>query len=485
MTKATTPPTEEPTTSPGTDAGDDPHPAVRAARQAAPDWARLSFKDRRDLLLRWKRLMVSRADELIDVISSDTGKPHADALLEVSLSAEHVHWAAKNAQRVLAPRRVGSGLLGIDQVATVGYEPLGVVGVIGPWNYPLFTPMGSICYALAAGNAVVFKPSELTPGVGVWLADTFATATGHGDVLRTVTGGGDVGAALCAAGVDKVAFTGSAGTARKVMATCAETLTPIVAECGGKDAMIVDSGADLTRAASAAVFGAMGNAGQTCVGVERVYVVEELHAAFVQKVTDLAAGLSPGNTPEADYGPMTLPSQAETVREHIADAVTRGGTAVLGGVDSVAGTMVGPVVLTDVPEDALAVTDETFGPTIVINRVADAEEALRRANASGYGLGGSVFSGSRTRAMGLARRMRAGAVSIGAVVAFAAIPALPFGGIGLSGFGRIHGADGLREFSRAKSITRRRFTLPIDVTSFSRTRKDIALTRSLLKRRHT
>ncbi|RNL82202.1 aldehyde dehydrogenase family protein [Halostreptopolyspora alba] len=458
--------------------------AVRTARRVAPAWAKLSFKTRRELLSRWKRLMVAKLDELTTLITDETGKPHADALLEVSLTAEHLHWAARNSHRVLGTRRVRSGPLGIDQSATLGYEPLGVVGVIGPWNYPLFTPMGSISYALAAGNAVVFKPSELTPGVGEWLATTFAAATGHTGVLQTVTGDGEAGAALCASGTDKIAFTGSAETARAVMAQCAQTLTPIVAECGGKDAMIVDSGADLDAAAEAAVFGAMGNAGQTCVGVERVYVLDDLHEEFTRKVVALASGITPGETPDADYGPMTTRSQADTVHRHVVDALERGGRAVLGGTDSVEGRMVTPVVLVDVPEDASAVTEETFGPTLVVNRVADAEEALRRANASEYGLGGVVFSGDRRRALRLARRMRAGAVSIGAVIAFAAIPALPFGGTGASGFGRIHGADGLREFSRAKSVTRRRFRLPINVVSFARTPKDIALTRSLLTRRH-
>jgi aldehyde dehydrogenase (NAD+) len=286
------------------------------------------------------------------------------------------------------------------------------------------------------------------------------------DVLQLVTGLGDTGAALCRAGVDKIAFTGSAATGKKVMAACAEHLTPVLMECGGKDAMIVDDDADVPAAADAAVWGAMSNAGQTCIGIERVYVTSAVYDRFVTEVTDQVAGLRPGSDAGATYGPMTMPSQADVVRRHLADAVAAGGRAVTGG--TVDGVLVAPTVLLDVPESSSAVQEETFGPTITITRVRDTEEALERANATSYGLAGSVFSGSPARAMSLARRMRSGMTSINSVLTFASIPALPFGGVGESGFGRIHGADGLREFTRAKAITRQRVALPVDLMSFTR-----------------
>ena len=407
-----------------------------------------------------------------------------DAQIELVLTITHIDWAARNAQKVLGPRTVFPGLAAINNKCILEYQPLGVIGVIGPWNYPVFTPMGSIAYALAAGNAVVFKPSEYTPGVGVLLAELFSQVVPEKPVLQTVTGYGATGAALARSGVDKVAFTGSGPTARKVMAACAETLTPIVAECGGKDAFIVDSDADLDAAADAAVFGAMSNSGQTCAGVERIYAVADVYDRFLEKLIDKAKSLRPGFDREADYGPVTMPRQLDIIERHIKDALDRGGRAVLGGAESVRKPYVEPVILTDVPDDSAAVCEETFGPTITVHKVADAEEALRKANETSYGLAATIFSRNRSRAMDLARRLRTGMVSINSFLAFASVPALPFGGVGESGFGRIHGADGLREFARAKAITQQRFPLPVNVASFSRTDKDMARLLQLTKLMH-
>jgi acyl-CoA reductase-like NAD-dependent aldehyde dehydrogenase len=345
--------------------------------------------------------------------------------------------------------------------------------------------MGSIVYALAAGNAVVFKPSEYTPGVGRWLVDSFADIVPDHPVLQLVTGLGETGAALVRSGVDKIAFTGSTATGKKIMAAAADTLTPVLIECGGKDALLVDADADLDAAADAAVWGGMSNAGQTCVGVERVYVHERVYDEFVTKVTDRAAKVTAGEGPNAQIGPITMPSQLDIIRRHIADALDRGGRALIGGLDAVGDRFVQPTVLVDVPEDSLAVTDETFGPTLTIARVQDMDEAVEKANASRYGLGATVFS--RARGLELARRIRSGMASVNQVISFAAIPSLPFGGVGDSGFGRIHGEDGLKEFTRPKAIARQRFAVPIKTTTFARTAKDdkmLATLVSLLHGRH-
>ncbi|MBA9007700.1 aldehyde dehydrogenase family protein [Thermomonospora cellulosilytica] len=448
--------------------------AVARAREAAEWWRELGWKERRLRLLNYKGALTRNLNRVAELVHQETGKPLIDAQLEMVLAITHLDWAARNARKVLGPRNVYPGLAAINQKCVLEYQPLGVVGVIGPWNYPVFTPMGSIAYALAAGNAVVFKPSEYTPGVGLLLAELFGTVVTEKPVFQVVTGLGATGAALARSGVDKIAFTGSGPTARKVMAACAENLTPMVAECGGKDAFIVDADADLEAAADAAVFGAMSNAGQTCVGVERIYVVESVYDEFLGKLADKAKGLRPGFDREADYGPVTMPGQLPIIERHIKDALGKGGKAVVGGPESVREPYVEPVIITDVPDDSAAVCEETFGPTITVHRVRDAEEALEKANRTSYGLAGTIFSGSRSRAMDLARRMRSGMTSINAVIAFASVPALPFGGVGESGFGRIHGADGLREFARAKAITRQRFNLPTNVASFSRTDKDMA-----------
>jgi acyl-CoA reductase-like NAD-dependent aldehyde dehydrogenase len=441
--------------------------AVERARPAARRWAELGYDGRRQRLAAFRGALARRLHELADLVHRENGKPHADAVLEITLAIDHLAWAGAHARKVLGPRRVRAGLLAANHTAVLEYQPLGVVGVIGPWNYPVFTPMGSIAYALAAGNAVVFKPSEYTPAVGVWLADAWRDAVPDAaDTFQVVTGSGETGAALCRARVGKLAFTGSAPTGRRVMAACAETLTPVLMELGGKDAMIVDDDADVTAAADAAVWGAMSNAGQTCIGIERVYATSAVYDRFVAEVTERVRDLRPGSDDGAAYGPMTMPAQADVVRRHLDDATSSGGRAVLGG--TVEGVYVAPTVLLDVPEESAAVREETFGPTLTITRVADAEEALERTNATSYGLAGAVFSRSRTRAMDLARRMRSGMTSVNSVLTFAAIPALPFGGVGDSGFGRIHGEDGLKEFTRAKAITRQRFRLPVDLMSFSR-----------------
>ncbi|MGC5329888.1 aldehyde dehydrogenase family protein [Micromonospora sp. DT62] len=444
--------------------------AVERARAAGEWWSGLGFDGRRERLLRWRRLLARRIEEIAELVHVEGGKPIADAVVELVSAVEHVDWAARNAGRVLGPRRVRSRLVLAEFSAHLEYQPYGVVGVIGPWNYPVFTPIGSAAYALAAGNAVVLKPSEYTPVVGQWLVDTFAEVVPEQPVFTAVHGLGDVGAALCRSGVDKVAFTGSSATARKVMASCAESLTPVLLEAGGKDAMIVDADADLDAAAEACVWGALTNAGQTCIGIERVYAVEPVFDAFVGKVVERAGRLTVGPD-DADIGPITMPSQVDVIRRHIDDALARGGRAVLGGADAVQPPYVRPTVLVDVPEDSAAVREETFGPTLTINRVRDADEAVARANALSYGLGGSVFG--RRNAVAIARRLRSGMASVNSALTFAGMSTLPFGGVGDSGFGRIHGEDGLREFSRAKAITRRRARSLLPSTTFERTPADV------------
>jgi acyl-CoA reductase-like NAD-dependent aldehyde dehydrogenase len=452
---------------------DDVAQTVERAQEAASWWAGLPWAERRTRLLAWKSYLTRYIGRLAELVHTETGKPLGDAQLEILLAIVHIDWAARNARKVLRPRRVRPGLVAINMAATLEYQPLGVVGVIGPWNYPVFTPMGSIAYALAAGNAVVFKPSELTPAVGEWLVNSFAEVVPEQPVLQLITGAGQTGEFLARSAVNKIAFTGSAATAKKVMAACAENLTPMVAECGGKDAFIVGDDADLDAAADAAAWGALSNAGQTCVGVERVYVADPVYHSFLEKLIEKMSDIRPGDDREADYGPMTLPGQVEVVERHIADALARGGRAVVGGLASIRKPFIGPVILTEVPEESRAVSEETFGPTVTVARVADLDEGVRLANASRYGLGSAVFARNKKAAMAAARSLHSGMTAVNSVISFAGVPSLPFGGSGDSGFGRIHGADGLREFARPKSITRQRMKPMVNLTSFSRTDQDM------------
>ena len=430
---------------------------VVRARAAAAWWRSIGFAERRKRLLAVRAAIARRAEEVAELIHREMGKPVFDGYLEVLMACEHLSFAAKQAKRVLGPRRVRPGVLTPNHAATVEYRPLGVVGLITPWNYPLLIPMSDAAAALGAGNAVVCKPSEFTPAVARWFVDRFAEAIPEHRVVELVTGFGDTGAALCTSGVDKLSFTGSQAVGRKIMASCAETLTPVTLELGGKDAMIVDHDADLDAAADAAAFGAYWNAGQTCLSVERAYVHEQVFDAFVAKVADRIRDVRAGAGPDTKLGPMATPGQLETVAEQIRDALERGATAVVGGLESIRPPYIDPVLLTDVPDDALMMTAETFGPTLPVFKVRDAEEGVARANVSPFALGASVFSKRRGRE--LARGLRSGACSINGVMSFYAHAGLPFGGVGDSGFGTVHGPDGLRNFTHPKAITQRRFGL--------------------------
>ncbi|MGB3827257.1 MAG: aldehyde dehydrogenase family protein [Ornithinimicrobium sp.] len=449
-----------------------------AARVAAAWWSSLTFKERRKRLDRFKAVLATRSEELGRLVADETGKPTGDAFLEIALALGHIAWVGKHAGRVLGPQRTKSSLMSPHLSGEVSYRPFGVVGVIGPWNFPVFTPLGAIVSALAAGNTVVFKPSELTPGVGAWLVDAFAQVVPEHPVLQLVTGHGQTGAALVRSGVDKVAFTGSTATAKKVMAVCAESLTPMVAECGGKDALIVDEDADLDAAAEGAAWGALMNAGQACIGTERILVHERVYADFLAKLSAQVQDVRAGSGEGAKIGPMTLPSQVGVVEEHVADALSRGAQLVLGG-PATHGDVVQPTILAGVPSDALANQEETFGPTMTVQSVADMDEAVRLANGTSYGLAAVVYAGAQGRR--IARRLRTGMVSVNAVFATAELPSSPFGGIGDSGFGRVHGEDGLREFASPQSVVHQRFPALFALTTFQRTKRTEDLLRTVVK----
>ncbi|WP_067534903.1 aldehyde dehydrogenase family protein [Nocardia crassostreae] len=455
--------------------------AVATARTAAATWGALTYAERKKHLLRWGSKLVAKSDELCALIHAENGKPVDDAFLELMLALEHIKWAASNAEKVLKPKKITPGALMANFSAHLEQRPLGVIGIIGPWNYPVYTPNGSIAYALAAGNAVVFKPSEYSTGIGNFVARCFAEANPElpDGVFVTVNGFGATGAALVRAGVDKVAFTGSAATGKKIMASAAETLTPVLLECGGKDAVIVAADADIKAAADAVAWGATANSGQTCAGVERVYVDKSIADEFIAEVKRILTDVKPGSDDKAHYGPMTMPSQIDIVRRHIEDALKNGGKAVLGGPESIKGAFIEPVVIVDADESSAAVCEETFGPTVTIRTVDGVDEAVRLANDSTFGLGSAVYS--RKQGLEIARRLRAGATSVNSVLAFAAISGLPFGGSGDSGIGRIHGAPGLLEFTRPHSIAVQKFTIPgMALLSYTRTDRTMKLLRKIV-----
>jgi acyl-CoA reductase-like NAD-dependent aldehyde dehydrogenase len=433
---------------------------IEAARPAVTIWHGLGFNRRRAALEAWAADIVVHGDDFVALVHRETGKPTDDAYMELVIAVEHIRWAARNAKRILRRRRISPTVLMANYSAEIEQEPFGIVGVISPWNYPLFAPVAPIASALAAGNAVVLKPSEHTTATGAALVASFARSNPDRpvEILSLATGFAAAGAGLISGGADKIAFTGSPHTGRKILAACAETLTPAVMECGGKDALIVAADADVEAAAAAAAWGGFSNAGQTCVGVERVYVHREVSDQFIAALTRRLKKVVVGTQRGSTYGPMMLPSQATQMSEQVSAAIDAGAGAPLGGVERLDGQFGQPIMLIDADESGSAVQQETFGPMVTVRTVENLDEAIRLANGTAFGLGASVFS--KKDGKRLATALRCGMVSINSVIAFVSIPALPFGGVGDSGFGRIHGAEGLRTFSRTKSISTKLYDLP-------------------------
>ncbi len=441
---------------------------VENGRAAQTWWEQLGFAGRKQRMNRWLAWLAQHADEMCELGYQETGKTRGDVQFELIASLEDIRWAAAHARRVLHERRVAPGIAMVNFEARVAYRPLGVVGVIAPWNFPLYTPFCGMAYALAAGNAVIVKPSEFASATGVYAVESFHKANPDAPegLVSWITGFGETGSALCKSGVDKLAFTGSVPTGKRVMAACAENLTPVLLELGGKDATVVAEDADLDAAAEGVVWGGLFHSGQGCVCVERVYVAQAVRDQFLAKVKARVEQVKVGLEAGADYGPMTLPGQIDIVRRHVTEALDAGATALVGGLESIRPPYIDPIVLVDVPEDCSAVQEETFGPVLVINTVRDTEDAIARANGTSFGLGSSVFSAKRGRQ--IADRLRAGGTTINSVLTFVGMPSVPFGGVGDSGFGRFHGDDGLREFTCAKATTRKRFQMGKEVSTFPR-----------------
>ena len=444
--------------------------AILAARPAGTEWSQLGFTGRGKVLIRWSQSLALNLEKIAEIIHEETGKPISDARLETSLAISHLRWAAMNAARVLSPSKRASGILNINMSAHVEHAPYGVVGVIGPWNYPIFTPMGSIGYALAAGNAIIFKPSEFTPKVAHYYSQLLTDVSPIENLIQVLPHSPEFGAALASSGVDKISFTGSTATGRKVAAACAANLTPHVLECGGKDAVIVDEDADVSQCAEAVLWASMSNAGQTCIGSERVYVHEKIADRFISEIEKRAREIHAA--PSGNYGRMTMPNLINVIRERVSIAAEDGGEFVVGGLDSISGNgveggYIQPIVIKNLPEDSAAMKEEIFGPTLIINRVASMQEAIKKANDNPYGLGGSVWS--KRRGKHIASQLKSGMVSINSVLAFASVASLPFGGVKASGYGRIHGEEGLKEFAYPHSVVQERFALPVKFTTFGRT----------------
>jgi len=427
---------------------------VAQARQAFNDWHRLGYKTRAKHLLEIRHKLINNLDEIVDLIVDETGKVPTEAIVnEVLVTCELMSYYARRGENFLRPKRVPVGMA-IHKWAEIRYQPLGVVAVISPWNYPFVLTMGPVVTALFAGNTVVLKPSEVTPRVGVAIGRLFASMDEFADIVQVVTGKGRVGQTLIDQPVDKVAFTGSVQTGKSVMKSAAEHLTPVLLELGGKDAMIVLADADLDRAAAGAVWGAFTNCGQTCMAVERVYVLEEVYEPFVRKVIEITNKIRQGQGRNADIGALTYEHQYDIVKHQLVDAVQAGAKVIAGGDTTEVGgrKSISPTVLVEVNSTTEVMREETFGPLLPIVKVSSVEEAVQLANQSNFGLSASVWGKDKEVVRQIVDELKAGSVCINDVMVSYAIPSLPFGGIGASGFGRTHGREGLLEFCAVKAV---------------------------------
>ncbi len=436
--------------------------AVAAARRAQPAWAALSFERRRDVLLRFKDELLRSVDEVSDVLVREVGKPRFEAFTtEILTVADLTRFYAQRARKLLADERLPLHLFP-HKKSWLRWSPRGVVGVISPWNFPFSIPVGDVVMSLAAGNAVVLKPSELTPRVALKARELFTRAGLPEDLFRVVVGKGPTGAALIDAGVDQVVFTGSVATGRKIAEACGRRLIPCILELGGKDPAIVLDDADLERAARQVVWGAFANSGQVCASVERVYVERSVADRFTERVVELTRSLKQGDPSKesVDVGAMVSPVQLDLVKRHVDEAVAQGARALTGGSPAPGpGRFFPPTVLVEVTQRMTVMREETFGPVLPILAVADTEEAVRLANDSAYGLTAYVF-GSRRRAEAVADRLVAGSVIVNDVLFHHGLPESPWGGVKDSGLGRVHGLHGLKDLSMMRHFNTERVALP-------------------------
>ena len=462
--------------------------AVSRAREAQGEWTRASFSERGRVVMKARRIILKEMEEIALLITRETGKPVAEAIaMEIVPTLDLMHYFAHDTSSLLRSQRISLGLYSwMGRSSYIVYKPLGVVGIISPWNFPWATPLDEVVMALMVGDAVVLKPSELTPLTGLKIKDVFKRAGLADGLLEVVTGDGSTGAALVGAGVDKIMFTGSVATGKRVAEAAAKYLTPVVLELGGKDPMIVLDDANIENAARGAVWGAFANSGQCCAAVERCYVHESIAPQFIKAVVEETKRLRQGDptTKNADVGSMTSERQLRIVERHVYEATARGALALTGGerVPDAPGPFFEPTVLTNVTQDMEVMREETFGPVLPIMTFKTEDEAVRLANDSIYGLTANVWTRNIARGKRLAERIDAGTVMVNEVLYTHAVAQTPWGGVKQSGFGRTHGRAGLMELVSHRHIHVNWLSFMPDVWWFNYTTEAGRLFRGMARR---
>ncbi|HEY4715637.1 MAG TPA: aldehyde dehydrogenase family protein [bacterium] len=432
--------------------------AVRESWQAFSTWRTRSFSDRAKYILRAADIILKKSDEIVGVICKETGKPRVEAVIaEILTALDLIQYYTKKTEKLLKKENINIGKWGLMmRKSYLEYYPLGVIGIISPWNFPFTIPMGQIVMALMCGNTVIMKPSEYTLLVGLKIEEIFNEAELPKGVYRTVPGDGATGDALVRAGVKKIIFTGSVATGKKIMAAASETLTPVILELGGKDPVIVFEDSDLENAARSAVWGAFFNSGQVCCSVERLYVAESIADKFINLVVEKTKKLRQGvdDNFNIEVGSMTNQRQLEIVESHVDDARKRGAKILTGGKrkGSLNGYFYEPTVLSGVDHTFRIVKEESFGPILPIMTFKTEAEAISLANDSEYGLTAGIWTKDLGKAQRIASSLDYGTITVNDHLVTHGISQTPWGGVKNSGFGKTHGKTGLLELVEARHV---------------------------------
>tara|TARA_B110000014_G_scaffold257293_1_gene241693 strand:+ start:25924 stop:27459 length:1536 start_codon:yes stop_codon:yes gene_type:complete len=436
--------------------------AVDRGRLAQKKWSILSYKERAAYMHSMIDEIIKNQDEIMEVVMKETGKPKTEALsMEVYAAVDSLSFYAKRAEKLLKPKRIKlHGVMNLLKKAMVLHKPLGVIGIITPWNGPFILALNPAVQALLAGNAVIIKPSEVTPFSSKLVEKLFLQSGLPDNLVQVLVGDGQTGEDLVQSSVDKISFTGSVATGKKVAMSCSEKLVPFTLELGGNDAMIVCDDADIDKAASGALIGSCMNAGQYCCGTERIYVTEGNYDEFIKKLSHKASLLIQNGKENADVGSIVWDKQLMIIEEHVQLAIDAGAILHTGGKrnTSLPGLYFEPTVLSNVDHSMKIMNEETFGPIACVQKVIDEEEALMLANDSSYGLNGNIWTENREKGIRLANKLNTGAVSINDMAMSYGVNEVPFGGIKNSGFGLVNGVEGLKGYCHPMPIITERFS---------------------------
>ena len=433
------------------------------------DWNDLSIKKRCYYIKQFQKAILDNKDHIQQILITETGKKDFDAFIELFTTLEHLKGITKIAKKSLQKSVRNTGLLK-NKKAYVQYEPLGVVGIISPWNYPLATPMTTVSEALIAGNNVILKPSEHTPLVIQFLKELWDKRVGYKNAFQVIHGGGDVGEMLVKSNNnDLICFTGSTAIGKKIAKQCAENLKPIILELGGKDPMIILKDANQRKALEAALFGGLMNAGQSCISVENIYIEESIFDEFTLKISDKIKNMSSGESENDSISCIITPDNYTKINSHLSELDDS--TEVIKGTASNGEYYIAPTVVISPPLDSKIINEETFGPVMVLTSFSNDLNLVNTINKNGYGLSGSIFGENKKRIKNIIKNIKTGTMSVNDLFSHYGITSLPFGGEGKSGLGRLHGKEGLRSFSRVKSIVESKYQFIDDPWWFNRSKK--------------